>query len=56
MKSHFNRTWLLISLAIIGNIIVFSFLSKKLESYMINDITQRNEMELNFVNGLPPTL
>lgn len=34
MKPKFNKTWLWISLIIIANIVIFSFLSKRLESYI----------------------
>lgn len=34
MKPKFNKMWLLMSVVIIGNILIFSLMSKKLESYV----------------------
>ncbi|KKP91434.1 MAG: hypothetical protein US04_C0001G0470 [Candidatus Nomurabacteria bacterium GW2011_GWD2_36_14] len=46
MKPQFNKTWLLITLVIIVNIIIFNFMSKKLESVVINQITDTKTGEL----------
>jgi len=48
MKSHFNRTWLIISFIIIGNILIFVFLSNKLEGYVIDSMVENQEM----INGI----
>lgn len=48
MKNHFNRTWLIISIIIIGNILIFVFLSNKLESYVIDSMVENQEM----INGI----
>lgn len=42
MKPQFNKTWLWISIIIIGNIVIFSFMSKKLESYVANNVATSN--------------
>lgn len=39
MKPKINKTWLLIALVIIGNIIIFRLMSKKLEVVVYNQIT-----------------
>lgn len=36
MKPQFNKTWLIITLIIVGNIIIFNAMSKKLESVVFN--------------------
>ncbi len=38
MKPQFNKTWLLVVLVIIANIIIFKFMSKKLESFVENNV------------------
>ena len=43
MKPQFNRTWLLITLVIIVNIIIFNFMSKKLESYVVDTMVGQTE-------------
>ncbi len=45
MKTQFNKTWLIISVVIIFNIFVFSFMSKKLESYVFQTMTSPNDMK-----------
>jgi len=45
MKSQFNKTWLLIIIAIIGNIIIFSILSNKLEDFVVQNITNSNTVK-----------
>ena len=47
MKTKFNRTWLLISLIIIANILVFVDLSKKLETYVADNMIENQEKTLN---------
>lgn len=41
MKTQFNKTWFLISLVIIGNIVIFYFMSQKLESYVVDTMTSK---------------
>ena len=40
MKPTFNKTWLIISLIIIGNIAIFYFMSQKLESYVADTMIE----------------
>lgn len=47
MKPQFNKTWLWIAVIIIGNILIFSFLSKKLESY----VAQSMEVQTGGLNS-----
>lgn len=42
MKPQFNKSWLWIALIIIANIVIFSFMSNKLESYMTDTLIERN--------------
>ena len=42
MKPMFNKTWLIVSIMIIFNIAVFSFLSKKLEVYVVDNMASSN--------------
>lgn len=42
MESQFNKSWLWIAIIIIINIIIFMFLSKKLESYVIDTMADAN--------------
>jgi len=44
MKPQFNKSWLWISVIIIGNILIFVFLSNKLESYVIDSMVENQEM------------
>jgi len=48
MKPQFNKTWLVISVIIIANILIFVFLSNKLESYVIDSMVENQEM----INGI----
>jgi len=38
MKLTFNKYWILISVGIVANVLIFSFLSKNLETKVANDI------------------
>ena len=49
----FNKTWFFISLAIIGNILIFSFLSKRLESFVVNDMVEKTRVESSINERLP---
>ena len=40
MKPNFGKYWIFISVAIIANILIFIFLSKKLESYVIDSVVE----------------
>jgi hypothetical protein len=53
MQNKFNKAWFLVSLVIIANILIFSFLSKKLESLVINDMFERTRVENSFNERLP---
>ncbi len=44
MKPQFNKTWLIVSVMIIFNIVVFSFMSKKLESYVVDSMASSNSV------------
>jgi len=44
MKPQFNKSWLWISVIIIANILIFVFLSNKLESYVIDSMVENQEM------------
>ena len=46
MKPQFNKTWLLIVVVIVANIIIFNFMSKKLESVVVNQIIDTKTGEL----------
>jgi hypothetical protein len=48
MKLTFNKYWIFIAIAIIVNILIFIFLSKRLESYVYNDITAKQDMINNY--------
>ncbi|MFA6515263.1 MAG: hypothetical protein WCT42_03310 [Candidatus Paceibacterota bacterium] len=49
MKPTFNKYWILISLIVIMNILVFVFLSKKLESYVADRmIEDQLTSQINF--------
>ena len=37
MKTSFRKYWILVSIFVVGNIIIFSFVSKHLEKY-VSDI------------------
>lgn len=41
MNFTFNKYWLFIAICIIGNILIFTFLSNKLESYVSENITEK---------------
>ncbi len=47
MKTKFNKTWLIISLVIVFNIIIFSFLSERLESFLVDDFTEKFQAQQN---------
>lgn len=42
MKPQFNKTWLLIVVVIVVNIIIFNFMSKKLESYVASTMEDKS--------------
>jgi hypothetical protein len=46
MKPEFNKTWLWIAIIIVGNIVIFFFLSKKLEIYVENNMARQTAMEI----------
>jgi len=46
VKPTFNKIWLIVALVIIGNIILFSALSRKLESYMVDTMVEQHDIEL----------
>ena len=46
MKPEFNKTWLIIATIIIGNIMVFSFLSKKLENYVVVKLDSQDAIDV----------
>ena len=48
MKPQFNKSWLWISIIIIANILIFVFLSNKLESYVIDSMVENQEI----INGI----
>jgi len=45
MKPQFNKTWLVISLVIIGNIAIFYFMSQKLESFVSDSMIEHTEIK-----------
>ena len=47
MKTKFNKTWLIVSIVIVFNIVIFSFLSERLESYFADDFTEKFQIEQN---------
>jgi hypothetical protein len=46
MKSDPYKTWLIISVIIIGNIMVFVMLSKKLENYVVVKMDSQNAIDV----------
>jgi len=48
MKPQFNKSWLIISIIIVVNILIFVFLSNKLESYVVDNMVAKQEM----INGI----
>ena len=42
MKPQFNKSWLWIAIIIIGNITIFYFASKKLETFMVGSVEKSN--------------
>ncbi len=42
MKPQFNKTWLVISVVIIFNIVLFYFMSQKLESYVADTMIEND--------------
>jgi len=44
MKFTFNKYWMFIAMAIIANIFIFVFLSNKLESYVVDTIVEKNNV------------
>ena len=46
MKPNFNLTWLLVSIAIICNIFIFSYLSKNLESYVEKNVIDKETLKM----------
>lgn len=45
MKPQFNKSWLIISIIIIANILIFVFLSNKLESYVVDTMAAKQGIE-----------
>lgn len=45
MKPQFNKMWLLIVIVIIGNIIIFYFMSRKLENYVEASVERERILE-----------
>ncbi len=52
MKTQFNKTWLIISIIIIFNVLVFSFMSRHLESYVSDTMIDQNELAIKNINNL----
>ncbi|NVN96715.1 hypothetical protein HXX01_00470 [Candidatus Nomurabacteria bacterium] len=46
MKPTFNKIWIIIAFVIIGNIILFYFLSRKMEGYVYDTMAEKNDAEL----------
>lgn len=46
MKPTFNKVWLIIAVVIMGNIFLFSVLSKKLEGYVVDTMVEEHDIEL----------
>ncbi len=46
MKLSFNKYWIFIAVCVIGNIIIFAFMSKRLESYVIGNIEDNQTINL----------
>ena len=44
MKPKSNKMWILISVVIVFNIIIFKFMSKKLESYVASTMVDSSTM------------
>lgn len=42
MKPQFNKTWLWISSIIILNVVIFYFMSQKLESFVAQNVADAN--------------
>ncbi len=47
MKLGFNKYWMIMALCIFINIIIFIFLSKKLEIYVLNNILDQQQLTSN---------
>lgn len=41
-----NKIWIIIVVVIIGNIFLFSMLSKKLEGYVVDTMMEQHDVEL----------
>jgi hypothetical protein len=52
MKPQFNKTWLIIAVIVIGNIIIFSFMSRKLESYVADSMLEKTDLNLQGLKGI----
>ena len=46
MKPQFNKTWLVISIIIIGNIAIFYFMSQRLESYVADSMIEHTIIDI----------
>ncbi|MFA6355103.1 MAG: hypothetical protein WCW65_01625 [Candidatus Paceibacterota bacterium] len=46
VKQMANKIWIIITLVIIANIFLFSVLSKKLESYVVDTMIEEHDVEL----------
>lgn len=46
MKQDSYKTWLIISIVIIGNIMVFTMLSKKLENYVVVKMDSQSAIDV----------
>lgn len=45
MKPQFNKTWLIIAVIIIGNILIFHFMSQRLESYVADTMIEKDSLK-----------
>ena len=41
-----NKIWIIIAVVIIGNIFLFSMLSKKLEGFVVDTMMEQHDVEL----------
>jgi len=48
MKLAFNKYWILVSIGIIANIFIFLFLSKNLESYVLDSMMTDQEVTMSY--------
>lgn len=45
MKSNFNKYWIIIAFVIIINILIFTFLSNRLESFVADKMIENQEIK-----------